>query len=441
MKLNIHNVNKVKEASIQLNGLSVIVGENSTGKSTVGRVLFSTIKALANTMSNDGRNKNEQMMKHVSSLYKRLFSKRTSQSMNEIEKFFPRLSFRFVNELESSISIDSFIDERIGFIDRLEFSPRQKALMRQDLENIRKCKVSDNLATQLSSEIQYLIESEFLNKICSNNSQFGKVSFIGDDDGAELEYEISESNLVKSVSCSTGGDFFQDATYIESPLYLHMQDALRKTYIYRELEPERVLPEAMIPLHIKDVVSKMDALRYLDKGLFSNSGDFHQIIKGEFIYDKKSRSIVFSENGTNYSPINVASGIKSFGILQILLDGGFISGNRILIWDEPENHLHPQWQIEFAKILVMLADSGIPILISTHSPYFLQAIRFFSAGHAVEKYVNVYLAEEKEDGESVLEDVTKDLSKVFAKLAKPLNNIMNVDMQRMKTMKKYDTPS
>ena len=345
MKLKITNINKVKDADIHLNGLTVIVGENGTGKSTVGRVLFSTIKALANTMSNDERRKNELIMKHVSSLYKRLFSKRAYLRMPEMEQLFPRLGIHFTTELEKAASVDDFIKERKDFIDSLEVSPSQKALMRQDLENIKKCKESENMAVKLSSEIQYLIESEFLNKICSCNSHSSKVVFTGDDESSKLEYEISEDNVINRVTCSKNGEFFLDATYVESPLYLHMQDALRRTYIYRELEPERILPQGMIPLHIKDVVEKMDALRYMDKELFDYSNEIKDIIHGSFVYDKKTRSIVFSENGMNFSPINVASGIKSFGVLQILLDGDFINGNRILIWDEPENHLHPQWQI------------------------------------------------------------------------------------------------
>ena len=435
MRLKIENINKVKQADIQLNGLTVIVGENGTGKSTVGRVLFSTIKALANTLSNDERLKNELIMKHVSSLYKRLFSKRAMLRMEDLETFFPRMSMRFIHEMEKTASLDEFINERKKIIDGLEFSPSQKSLMRQDLDNIKKCKESENKAVKLSSEIQYLIESEFLNKICSNHAHSSKIVFVGDDNLSRLEYEISNDNVVEHVSCSRNGEFYQDATYIESPLYLHMQDALRRTYIYRELETERFMSMGMIPLHIKDVVEKMDALRYMEKNLFDYSDNLKDIIHGSFIYDKKTRSIVFCEDGVNYSPINVASGIKSFGILQILLEGDFISGNRILIWDEPENHLHPQWQVELAKVLVMLADSGIPILISTHSPYFLQAIRFFSAGRSIENYLNVYMAEEVEEGTSVFENVTKDLSRVFAKLARPLNDIMNVDLQRTKMKK------
>lgn len=40
-----HNILKVADADIELGGLTVITGENDSGKSTVGKVLFSTLKA------------------------------------------------------------------------------------------------------------------------------------------------------------------------------------------------------------------------------------------------------------------------------------------------------------------------------------------------------------------------------------------------------------
>ena len=41
MKLKIQNFAKIKEANIVIDGITVIAGENNTGKSTVGKILFS----------------------------------------------------------------------------------------------------------------------------------------------------------------------------------------------------------------------------------------------------------------------------------------------------------------------------------------------------------------------------------------------------------------
>ena len=45
MKLSIRNLNIVRQADITVNGLAVIAGENGTGKSTIGKTLFATLKA------------------------------------------------------------------------------------------------------------------------------------------------------------------------------------------------------------------------------------------------------------------------------------------------------------------------------------------------------------------------------------------------------------
>ena len=53
MQLRLQLINKIKKADITLKGLTVIAGANDTGKSTVGKVLFTIIKALNNVMGYD----------------------------------------------------------------------------------------------------------------------------------------------------------------------------------------------------------------------------------------------------------------------------------------------------------------------------------------------------------------------------------------------------
>ena len=47
---------------------------------------------------------------------------------------------------------------------------------------------------------------------------------------------------------------------------------------------------------------------------------------------------------------NLSTGIKSFAILKILLEKGCLKDKDVLILDEPEIHLHPQWQIVYAPV-------------------------------------------------------------------------------------------
>ena len=51
MQIDLENIGIVKKASVKLDGLTVIAGENDTGKSTVGKILYSFIRSV----SKDGK--------------------------------------------------------------------------------------------------------------------------------------------------------------------------------------------------------------------------------------------------------------------------------------------------------------------------------------------------------------------------------------------------
>ena len=434
MRFIIENINKVRKADISLKGLTVIAGENDSGKSTVGKLLFSTIKALVNTDLNTDSQRWSLLRKHLTSLSGRI-SRKMRLENKELDNLFPIFSGRLASELRTLINTsqyEDFLRERIDAINRLgDLTPRTKTLMLRDIKNIRSCLEGDNREATLASEIQYFIESEFMNKICSIQTQGSHIEFrMGEPDEATLSYSIKADAIKESDLKLSGGDFLQDATYVESPLYMHILDALLYSANYREIEDRRFF-RSMVPIHIKDFSEKLNAMKFLSEREKSPViKNLASVVGGYFAFDEKGRSLSFFKNDIRFSPINIASGIKTFGVIQMLLETNAINENKILIWDEPENHLHPQWQIEFSNVLVELAKAGIPIVISTHSPYFIQGIRYSSVKHDMEKFVNYYLTDIKEDGLSILEDVSNDLNRVFMKLAEPLNRIMNVDELR-----------
>ena len=52
MKLKIDNLAKIKHAEIQIDGITVITGNNNTGKSTIGKTLYSVFNSLYNLNEN-----------------------------------------------------------------------------------------------------------------------------------------------------------------------------------------------------------------------------------------------------------------------------------------------------------------------------------------------------------------------------------------------------
>lgn len=435
MRLCIENIAKVRAADVKLNGLTVIAGENSSGKSTVGKVLFSTVKALAEARNDTDKNRQNAITKQVTSLYTRLKGAFSRFENKEYDELFPlpqRSFTKMLMDAEDAGTIDDCLRKLTIAIQNLEsVTPRLKALMLRDLENIAiNIKNKDNRAATLKTIMEYSIESEFMNSICTFGQHSASIRIMMDNDTGKDYLNIQiEDEKVDKVSVGYG-EPLADATYVESPLYLHMLDTLLNADTFRE-GSSRMHRRSMLPVHIKDLAEKIDAMRLASpEPLLFDQLDIRDIIEGEFLYDAKKRSLSFQQGGKSISPINVASGIKSFGLIQMLLETNTISANKILIWDEPENHLHPQWQILFAKLMVQLSKMGIPVMVSTHSPYFVQGVRFFAAQQDMEAFINYYLAEVADDGISELREVTSDLNAVFVKLSRPLNEIMNVDLAR-----------
>ena len=48
MELKLLNVAKIQNASLKMDGITVIAGNNNTGKSTIGKVVFSLFNSLVN---------------------------------------------------------------------------------------------------------------------------------------------------------------------------------------------------------------------------------------------------------------------------------------------------------------------------------------------------------------------------------------------------------
>lgn len=48
MKIRLKNIGLIDNSEVEIDGITVIAGENATGKSTVGKALYSIFNALHN---------------------------------------------------------------------------------------------------------------------------------------------------------------------------------------------------------------------------------------------------------------------------------------------------------------------------------------------------------------------------------------------------------
>ncbi|MEA3352969.1 MAG: AAA family ATPase [Campylobacterota bacterium] len=111
MQLDLENIGIIKKASVKLDGLTVIAGENDTGKSTVGKVLYALIKSISN-----------DKLYHIN-----LNGNLNSYFNNQISKngniIFQDLDKKFEITIKNNNSIIDKYDEETCFLTVQEYNP------------------------------------------------------------------------------------------------------------------------------------------------------------------------------------------------------------------------------------------------------------------------------------------------------------------------------
>ena len=162
-----------------------------------------------------------------------------------------------------------------------------------------------------------------------------------------------------------------------------------------------------------------------------------EILGGEI---KKENGELFfvRENGIKTHMKNTSSGVKQVAIIQTLLNNKELEPNSFLIMDEPEVNLHPEWQIKFAKILVLLVkELDLSIYIASHSPFFIEAIELYSQYYDLIDDSYFYLTQKAEGYQYDIVSVdSNNLEAIYRNLGEPYDILDEIKMDLM--FKKLD---
>ncbi len=163
---------------------------------------------------------------------------------------------------------------------------------------------------------------------------------------------------------------------------------------------------------------------YINEKLERVYKKLNSVIDGKIVI--KNLDIFYKNNKMEINAKNLSTGLKTFAIIKMLLQNGTLEENGTIILDEPEIHLHPEWQLLFAELIVLLQkEFGMHILLTTHSPYFLNAIEVFSEKYKINEKCKYYIAENDANG-SIIKDMTGNTRKIYRKLARPIQDLENI---------------
>lgn len=93
----------------------------------------------------------------------------------------------------------------------------------------------------------------------------------------------------------------------------------------------------------------------------------------------------------------IATGMKTFAYLYQLIKNGYLDDKTILMIEEPEVHLHPQWIVEYDRLLVLIHKTlGTKLILASHDPDFIAAIKAIAKREEVLEKTNFYISSSEE---------------------------------------------
>ncbi len=411
MLFEIENLGLINKVILEIGKINVLVGKNNTGKSISSKFLFSLLTAVSSEgtqLANDDIR--SKLLNFV--IY---WGTKGSQ---EMEDEFKQIRNSLMNH---SKLFDDICDNIEVTLENYDFKDKESCI--NDLNDLfRIIKLNKDEYSRYITVFNALIESEYGSSL--NRFSNAHIKFHGNYNGVEFKQDI-KIDAEKSRG-SISKDFlsyfnFQNVIYIDSPSILENNHRSSQYHL-------RVLERKLKKIKNPDEI-------YTDE-FFKDLNDFKrridELIGGNFEYVPSEDIFIFNKDDETFSMENTASGLKQLATIQILLDNNELTKNSFLILDEPEINLHPGFQVEFAKILVLAArDLNITLYINTHSPFFAEAIEAYSRYYNLIDDTNFYLTEKAEDTDKYNYNLLDkdEITEVYDNLGNPFDIIHKIKVQ------------
>ncbi|MDR1695333.1 MAG: ATP-binding protein [Endomicrobium sp.] len=406
MQLKIEQFGKIKKAEIDLEGLTVITGQNDTGKSTVGKILFWLINELNNYKDTSEKFIVSQFENSISTTLPYL-ARKDYPLPKDLKDY---ISNTNSNSITASIlenkplnpqnaDIRSLAKQLISFIEEKNLTADD--VLKDDYEFIKifiNADIKQQLLLALLLNSPKIFKRNLNNSVNTKSSASIKLSI---KDIEILSISIKEDMpSIENFNQEKINLLWKNVDFIESPLMIDT-NSLKKIWEEKFLNRMFNIDEENFEI---------------SKELIPTAADI--------AIDKKSKSINYKigKDAKKLHMFNTASGAKSFIILSILEKLGNFKTDSITVFDEPENHLHPEWQIRYAELLIEFIKKGANIVLTSHSPYLIQGLIHYAKNKKLpeEKFRLLLAEKENEENWSVLKDVTKTPNKIFQLLDEPL---------------------
>lgn len=449
MNIRLRNIGIIKDSSVAIDGITIITGKNNSGKSTFGKAVYSIVSAAENLYENATRDivdyaedsiTNRVRANKMNMLFRGMlnYSFNNYSALKDVYNHrFPKISS--IPELKEYISFISSAVEGIDLNGDEDLLKKSGLINDENLENAKN-ELSDDFdeVLRLIDKYSDFIEYEQRKLYHTLNAEFNKQITpvkLSDTTECQISVQTTSGNCeieinVKNYSLSYSDNlplsekdnvvFFDDATIVDAII---PNKSYRNSFHFGDEDFQQYIDSSNHGIALLRKLSKKNTGigAMVDEDRYREIEDLINTVINDDIVEK-DRRYVFSSDNLELS--NLATGAKAFAVIKMLLMNGSINKNTILILDEPESHLHPEWQNIFAQLVALLVKKiGIKVILASHSPNFVLAMQTYSIKYNLSEITNVYTTVRHEDGYRVDYKRVEDMTEVYADFAKFFSQI------------------
>ncbi|EAL8577145.1 ATP-binding protein [Campylobacter jejuni] len=393
MKVKLKNVGMLDEAEFEVGNITLICGENNTGKTYATYSLYGYLDFLSNNLTSVffsivQKHLNilipeeytieisidkiiaiyEDTIKNTYSDYKEKLSEILAGKDGDFDDsiFLNQELDHFLGELSNNDIVNSF-KEFSEYKNLINLSEINSKYIKLDYKNDENFEIKDRIimikTMQLLTSFFLFLTPKYPRPFILSAERTGASMF-------QKELDVNKNEIVDRISQVKGSDIKEAVIDILVEKYSRYPKPVKDNiYFVRELD--EVVKKTSF---IQDGINKNSK----NKNLYQNILDLlFEIVGGKYLV---------SQEGIEFAPgakkritrgkfliQGASSSVRSLLILNHYILHEAQKGD-ILMIDEPELNLHPKNQILLARLFTLLANAGIKIFITTHSDYIVREL-------------------------------------------------------------------
>lgn len=399
LRLELSQYKAIRYANIEVDGITVLAGINGSGKSTLSQMFHYYITGFGQyeqMRKEDCLRQTDKlvdvMLSNIPSEYK---SKESQASLH---------NFRYGELLASqdiesfTLALDRYHDLAIKYFYTIAAAyqkdasrPKMLLLFRyylqelnmevRDVESLTLDKITDFWRKRLDKNRDFLrssvsnTSSSLLHKDIQRRYDGFKIAPLMKMMEDEIQVYPHDGGFIRPLLTRT-------SIYIDTPMALSAEAQKLNTGIWYDLKQLMITPLRVMTDAEKLLSAQIRLI--IHGGVVNHIDDLTGAVSLRYQTTSKDLDIPLSETAT---------GIKTFAYLLRLLEYGHLDRGTLLIIDEPEAHLHPEWVVKFAYIIVQLrVQLGIKVLLASHNSEMVEALYSMCPKYHLEDTTHFYLA-------------------------------------------------